>query len=560
MVSKTTFKGLLTIIVLLFAATNYTWAQEIPDVTYTLRGENVYPEGIAYDSKTESLFVGSFYKGEIQHIQKGNVTVFVPAGQDELHSVVGLFADAKRRRLWVCNSEAGASQRATPESIGKASVHIYNLDSKALLKRIAFTQQSGHFCNDIALDANGNAYITDSFSPIIWKVGSTDFVLSEFVNDDKFRGEGFNLNGIRITPDGKYLITVKMNSGQLFRISLKDRSVIEIKLNRPIDAGDGMIFSGKRELLVVEGFGAKEPGIATLIFSKDYSSATISKKLQSPKIKVPTTITIADGRLFVVNSQFNHLFKPEESGPPEPSFSIVGFDLKRLKQQGGVTMKKVLFVVTNHDKLGNTGKQTGFYLPEVSHPHKVLTEKGFEIDFVSPKGGKAPMDGVDLNDPINKSFLNNKSYVAKVENTLAPNQVNPADYAAIFYAGGHGTMWDFPDNEKIAKIASAVYENGGVVAAVCHGPAGLVNIKLSNGKYLVDGKTVSSFTNEEEKAVGLANVVPFLLESMLIERGARHTKAPLWQSHVEVSERLVTGQNPASAEQVGKAMVKLLSK
>ena len=107
MVSKTTFKGLLTIIVLLFAATNYTWAQEIPDVTYTLRGENVYPEGIAYDSKTESLFVGSFYKGEIQHIQKGNVTVFVPAGQDELHSVVGLFADAKRRRLWVCNSEAG---------------------------------------------------------------------------------------------------------------------------------------------------------------------------------------------------------------------------------------------------------------------------------------------------------------------------------------------------------------------------------------------------------------------------------------------------------------------
>ncbi len=223
-------------------------------------------------------------------------------------------------------------------------------------------------------------------------------------------------------------------------------------------------------------------------------------------------------------------------------------------------MKKILFVVTSHGKLGNTGRQTGFYLAEVSHPHKVLTEKGFEIDFVSPKGGKAPMDGVDINDTINKSFLDNKSYVAKLENTLTPDQINPTDYVAIFYAGGHGTMWDFTDNEKIAKIASAVYENGGVVAAVCHGPAGLVNIKLSNGKYLVDGKTVSSFTNEEEKAVGLANVVPFLLESMLIERGARHTKAPLWQSHVEVSERLVTGQNPASAEQVGRAMVKLLSK
>lgn len=223
-------------------------------------------------------------------------------------------------------------------------------------------------------------------------------------------------------------------------------------------------------------------------------------------------------------------------------------------------MKKVLFVLTSHDKLGSTGRQTGFYLPEVTHPHKVLTEHGFVIDFVSPKGGKAPMDGVDLNDPTNKTFLSNKNYVSKVENTLTPDQVNPADYSAIFYAGGHGTMWDFPDNEAIAKIASAVYNNGGVVAAVCHGPAGLVNIKLPNGKYLVAGKTVSSFTNEEEKAVGLSNVVPFLLESKLIERGARHTKSPLWQLHVEVSERLVTGQNPASAEQVGKAMVKLLSK
>lgn len=332
MAAKTILKSFFAAMVLVFITVNYAWVQELPDVTHMLLGENVYPEGITYDAKTDSLFVGSFYKGEVQRIQRSKVTVFIPAGQDELHSVVGLLADAKRRRLWVCNSEAGASQRSTPESIGKASVHIYDLDKKSLIKKVDLTQQSGHFCNDIALDVNGNAYITDSFSPIIWKVDGTNFHLTEFLNDDRFRGEGFNLNGIQITSDGKYLITVKMNSGQLFRISIEDRTVTEIKLNRPIDAGDGMFFSGKHELLVVEGFGAKEPGIATLIFTKDYSSATISKKLQSPKIKVPTTVTIADGKLFVVNSQFNHLFKPEESGPPEPAFSIVGFDLKRLKQ------------------------------------------------------------------------------------------------------------------------------------------------------------------------------------------------------------------------------------
>lgn len=332
MSAKTILKGFFIAVVLVFITVNYAWLQELPNVTHILLGENVYPEGITYDAKTDSLFVGSFHKGEIQLIQKGKVTVFVPAGQDELHSVVGLFADAKRRRLWVCNSEVGASQRSTPESIGKAGVHIYDLDKKLLIKKVGLTQQSGHFCNDIALDKSGNAYITDSFSPVIWKVDGTTFVLSEFVNDNRFRGEGFNLNGIQITSDGKYLITVKMNSGQLFRISLKDKSVSEIKLNRPIDAGDGMFYYGKHELLVVEGFGAKEPGIATLTFSKDYSSATISKKLQSPRIKVPTTITIADGKLFVVNSQFNHLFKPKESGPPEPAFSVVGFDLKRLKQ------------------------------------------------------------------------------------------------------------------------------------------------------------------------------------------------------------------------------------
>lgn len=222
--------------------------------------------------------------------------------------------------------------------------------------------------------------------------------------------------------------------------------------------------------------------------------------------------------------------------------------------------KKILFVVTSHDKKGSTGVKTGYYLSEVAHPWEILNSVGYEIDFVSPKGGKAPVDGFNMDDPINKKFWENEIYREKIENTMKPSEVNPKDYAAIHYAGGHGTMWDFADNEQIASIASQIYENQGVVSAVCHGPAGLVNIKLANGKFLVDGKKVNAFTNEEEAAVGLEKVVPYLLESKLIERGAIFEKSGLWQKHVTVDQRLVTGQNPQSAEGVGEATLAELKK
>lgn len=222
--------------------------------------------------------------------------------------------------------------------------------------------------------------------------------------------------------------------------------------------------------------------------------------------------------------------------------------------------KKVLFVVTSHDKKGSTGEATGFYLGEVSHPWEVLHSAGYEIDFVSPKGGKAPVDGFDLTDVVNKEFWENKKYHTKIENTMLPAEVKPKDYAAIYYAGGHGAMWDFADNAELQKITAVIYENGGVVAAVCHGPAGLVNVKLSDGEYLVSGKKVSGFTNEEETAVKLEKVVPFLLEDKLISRGGRYEKSGLWQNHVIVDERLVTGQNPQSAKSVGEGILAELAK
>ncbi len=240
------------------------------------------------------------------------------------------------------------------------------------------------------------------------------------------------------------------------------------------------------------------------------------------------------------------------------SLFTIGF-IQAQHQKSNDMKKKILFVVTSHDKKGSTGEDTGYYLGEVSHPWEVLYKAGYEIDFVSPKGGTPPVDGFDLKDPVNNEFWENKEYKNKIDHSLTPSQVNPKEYSTIFYAGGHGAMWDLADNKELANIASTIYENGGIVAGVCHGPAGLVNIKLRNGKYLVDGKKINAFTNEEESAVKLTDVVPFLLENKLKERGAKFEKSGLWQNHVVTDQRLITGQNPQSAKSVGEAILKELN-
>lgn len=220
----------------------------------------------------------------------------------------------------------------------------------------------------------------------------------------------------------------------------------------------------------------------------------------------------------------------------------------------------VLFVVTSHDELGDTGRKTGYYLSEVTHPHRVLTNQGHRVEFVSPKGGRPPMDPTSeqADDPISQVFLATDEWTSALDNSLKPDDVNPGRYAGIFFAGGHGTMWDLPENQDIASITGAIYESGGVVGAVCHGPAGLVNVCMSDGSYLVEGKTVVSFTNEEERAVGLDQVVPFLLEDRLIQLGGTFISAQQFAPQVVTCERLVTGQNPASAEGVGLAIAALL--
>jgi putative intracellular protease/amidase len=222
------------------------------------------------------------------------------------------------------------------------------------------------------------------------------------------------------------------------------------------------------------------------------------------------------------------------------------------------TMKKrVLFALTSHNRKGHTGQPTGFYLPEAAHPWAVLRDR-FEIDFVSTRGGKPPMDGANSADAASRAFLADPDVRRKLDHTPTAHETTAADYAAILFVGGHGTMWDFPDDQDLASVAAAIYEAEGVIGAVCHGPAALVNLKLSGGEYLVAGKRVAAFTDEEERAAGLESVVPFLLESMLRARGAIHIPAPNWQSNVITDGRLVTGQNPASAYGVGQEMAHLL--
>lgn len=219
---------------------------------------------------------------------------------------------------------------------------------------------------------------------------------------------------------------------------------------------------------------------------------------------------------------------------------------------------KVLIVVTSHAQLGSTGRPTGYWLSEAVHPYRQLVAAGYEVDFLSPQGGKAPVDPASASAEADRRLLDDAALASKLAHTLAPDQVNAADYAAVVYAGGHGTMWDFPQDAALARLAADVYERGGVVAAVCHGPAALLEIRLSDGRRLIDGRDVTGFTNEEEAAAGLSGVVPFALETELVARGARFHKAANWSENVVVSGRLVTGQNPASASAVGAAVARLL--
>lgn len=225
---------------------------------------------------------------------------------------------------------------------------------------------------------------------------------------------------------------------------------------------------------------------------------------------------------------------------------------------------KILMVLTSHDALGNTGHKTGFWLEEFAAPYYVFKDAGATITLASPKGGQPPVDPKS-GDPsaqtaATERFNGDAAAKAQLAATLPLAGVNASDYDAVFYPGGHGPLWDLAEDAASIALIEATYGAGKPVAAVCHAPAVFRHPKGSDGQPLVSGKRVTGFTNSEEEAVQLTQVVPFLVEEMLTANGGKFERGPDWQPHVVSDGLLITGQNPASSAGVAEALLAALAK
>lgn len=223
---------------------------------------------------------------------------------------------------------------------------------------------------------------------------------------------------------------------------------------------------------------------------------------------------------------------------------------------------KILIVLTSHDQLGDTGKKTGFWLEEFAAPYYVLKDAEAALTLASPKGGLPPLDPKsevpEFQTELTKRFCTDTAAQAELVNTKKLADVSADDFDAVFYPGGHGPMWDMPDNATSIALIEAFVKSDKPVGAVCHAPVALINVRGKDGEYLIKGKRVTGFTNEEEEAVGLTAVVPFLLEDRLKERGSIYSKTVNWAPYVQVDGKLVTGQNPASSGPAAEELLKLL--
>ena len=224
---------------------------------------------------------------------------------------------------------------------------------------------------------------------------------------------------------------------------------------------------------------------------------------------------------------------------------------------------RILIVLTSHDRLGDTGDKTGFWLEEFAAPYYRLRDAGAELVLASPKGGQPPLDPKshepDAQTDATRRFDSDPAAQAELARTRKLAEVDAGDFDAVFYPGGHGPLWDLANDAKSIGLIEEFLNQNKPVAAVCHAPAVLLNVRSSDGQPLVEGKHVTGFSNSEEAAVGLTEVVPFLLEDQLAALGGLYQRADDWQSRVLVDGLLITGQNPASSEAVADALLEKLS-
>lgn len=220
---------------------------------------------------------------------------------------------------------------------------------------------------------------------------------------------------------------------------------------------------------------------------------------------------------------------------------------------------KILMVLTSHDELGTTGKKTGFWLEEFAAPYYVFKDAGAEITLASPKGGQPPLDPKssepDSQTAATERFRSDKAAQAALAATLKLKDISPADYDALFYPGGHGPLWDLAEDTDSIAVIEIMYAQGKPVSAVCHAPGVFRHAKSPDGSPLVRGKLVTGFSNSEEAAVGLTDIVPFLVEDELRKNGGQYSKGADWQSYSVRDGNVITGQNPASSEAVAQAVL-----
>lgn len=223
---------------------------------------------------------------------------------------------------------------------------------------------------------------------------------------------------------------------------------------------------------------------------------------------------------------------------------------------------KILIVLTSHSDLGNTGQKTGFWIEEFAAPYYVLADAGAIITIASPNGGQPPVDpkseAPDAQTAATKRFFSDLNAIDKVASSLKLSKIDPEDFDAVFYPGGHGPLWDLANDADSIALIERFYNTQKPIAFVCHAPAALIKTKAENGQPLIKGKKITSFSDTEEEAVGLTKVVPFLLEEELKKLGAHYSKGTDWGSHVVQDGLLITGQNPASSEDVAKLLLKTL--